>query len=71
MEAKMVITEKAGPRTYTIEEAAALLGIGRSAAYDAAKNRGEIAGIKVLRVGGRLLVPRAPLDRVLNGERST
>ncbi|MBI4202175.1 MAG: helix-turn-helix domain-containing protein [Chloroflexi bacterium] len=64
----MLIAEKAGPKTYTIHEAAGLLGIGRSAAYDAAKNRGEIAGIRVLRVGGRLLVPRAPLDRLLNGE---
>jgi excisionase family DNA binding protein len=61
----MVIAEK---KTYTMEEAARLLDVGRSAAYDAVKRKGEIGGARVLRVGGRLLVPRAPLDRALNGE---
>lgn len=49
------------PLTYKIEEAAALLGLGRSATYAAAQ-RGEIP---VVKVGKRLLVPRAALERFL------
>jgi excisionase family DNA binding protein len=49
------------PQTYHIEEAARLLGIGRNHAYEAAK-RGQIPSIKI---GRRLLVPRAALDRLL------
>jgi len=42
---------------------AKLLGVGRNQAYDAAR-RGQIP---VLKIGRRLLVPRAALDRMLNG----
>ena len=48
--------------TFTIQEAAARLGIGRNAAYEAA-NRGDIPTIKI---GKRLLVPKAALDRMLD-----
>ncbi len=46
---------------YTVEEAAERLGIGRGTAYDAAR-RGELP---VVRIGRRLLVPRAAFDRML------
>ncbi len=49
--------------TLTVDEAAARLGIGRNAAYAAVK-RGEIPA---LRLGKRILVPRAALDRLLTG----
>jgi excisionase family DNA binding protein len=49
------------PQTYHVEEAAKLLGIGRNCAYEAAK-RGDIPSIKI---GRRVLVPRAALDRLL------
>jgi excisionase family DNA binding protein len=51
-------------RTLTIEEAAAVLGIGRSLAYDAAR-RGEIPAIKI---GRRLVIPRERLEALLAGE---
>jgi excisionase family DNA binding protein len=51
-------------RTVTIEEAGRELGISRNGAYEAAK-RGEIPTIKI---GRRILVPRAALDRLLSGE---
>ena len=50
-------------RTLTIPEAAKTLGIGRNQAYEAAK-RGEIPTIKV---GKRILVPVAALERKLRG----
>ncbi len=50
--------------TLTIEEAAELLGISRNSAYDAARS-GELAGVPVLRVGRRLIVPAAPLLALL------
>ena len=53
--------EKLEPLTYRIEEAAQLLGIGRNHAYEAAK-RGEIPSV---RIGKRLLVPKAALDKLL------
>lgn len=54
-------------RTLTIDEAAQVLGISRYLAYEQART-GKIAGVAVLKVGRRLLVPRAALDRVLAGE---
>jgi excisionase family DNA binding protein len=51
-------------RTYSVEEAGKLLGIGRNPAYEAAK-RGQIP---VIRVGKRVLIPKAALDRLLAGE---
>ncbi len=47
--------------TYGVQEAAKILGIGRNAAYEAAR-RGEIPTI---RIGGRILVPKAALDKML------
>lgn len=51
-------------RTYTVEEAAALLGIGRNSTYEAIA-RGEVPSI---RIGRRILVPKLALDRMLAGE---
>jgi excisionase family DNA binding protein len=48
-------------RTITIPEAAEMLGVSRNAAYEAAK-RGEIPSI---RIGKRVLVPLAALERML------
>lgn len=49
--------------TLTVEEAAATLGISRAFAYEAV-SRGEIPSI---RIGRRVLVPRAALERMLGG----
>jgi excisionase family DNA binding protein len=49
------------PPTISVEETAVLLGISRSAAYRAAK-AGQLVAF---RVGRRLLVPTAPLLRML------
>jgi hypothetical protein len=51
--------------TLTVPEAARLLGIGRNLAYDIASRDGEIAGVPVIRVGRRLLIPLARLLEVL------
>jgi excisionase family DNA binding protein len=47
--------------TYTVEEAARVLGIGRSLAY-ALVRTGQLPA---LRIGRRLVVPRAALDRLV------
>ncbi len=52
--------------TLTIAEAAKALGVGKNQAYEAA-HRGEIPTIKI---GHRILVPRAAFERMLNGERT-
>lgn len=46
---------------YTVEEAALLLGLSRSFAYEAVQ-RGEIPS---MRIGKRILVPKAALERFL------
>ncbi len=51
-------------QTVTVREAGEILGIGRNSAY-AAVERGEIP---VIRVGKRLVVPRAALERLLTGQ---
>jgi excisionase family DNA binding protein len=48
-------------QTYSVEEAAKLLGIGRNSSYEAVR-RGEIPA---LRIGHRLLIPRLALERLL------
>lgn len=50
-------------KTITISEASKALGIGRNAGYEAAR-RGEIPTIKI---GKRILVPVAALERKLQG----
>ncbi len=47
--------------TYTVEEAGELLGISRWGAYEAAKR----GGIPTIRLGRRLLVPKARLAELL------
>jgi excisionase family DNA binding protein len=47
--------------TLTVDEAAKILGIGRQLAYDRVKT-GEIP---VIKIGRRLLVPRAALEKLL------
>lgn len=51
-------------QTYTIMEFAALLGVGRNQAYEAAR----LGQIPTLKIGKRLLVPRLAGDRMLRGE---
>jgi len=57
-------------KTLTVEQAAKVLGISRTGAYQLAA-RGELPG--VIRLGKRLLVPKAALERLLgaslDGER--
>jgi excisionase family DNA binding protein len=48
--------------TLSVPEAARLLGIGRNTAYEAIR-RGELPA---LRIGRRLLVPRAALESLLS-----
>jgi excisionase family DNA binding protein len=50
--------------TYTVPEAAALVGISDDSYYRALR-AGEVPGLKIR---GRYVVPRAALHRYLNGE---
>lgn len=52
------------PAVLKVAAVAKLLGLGRDAAYGAIQ-RGEIPS---LRFGRRIVVPRAALQRLLNGE---
>ena len=58
-------TEQSQPAerlTYSVEEAARLLGISRNSAYEAVR-RGEIPTI---RIGRRILIPRSRLEAMMD-----
>ena len=48
--------------TYSVEEAATLLGISRSLAYEAART----GDLPTIRIGRRILVPAAALQRLID-----
>lgn len=51
--------------TFTIEQAARLLRVSRSTAYAAAATGWLAPGVRVIRVGHRMLVPRVDLEALL------
>jgi predicted site-specific integrase-resolvase len=53
-------------RTMDIPSAGRALGIGRSLAYELARS-GQFP-VPVLRLGSKLRVPRAPLEKLLGGD---
>ena len=55
------------PLAYNVPEAGALIGLSRSASYEAAR-RGQIPTIKI---GSRILVPRATFHRMFGDHGST
>ncbi len=59
-----ISTQTAQPATCSVPEAGQALGISRQSAYQAART-GELPTVKI---GRRLLVPRAALDRMLGIE---
>ncbi len=52
--------------THTVSEVAKILGVGRSTTYEAI-NRGEIPH---LRLGNRIVIPRAGIESLLSGDAS-
>ena len=56
-----------GRGTLTIPECAKYLGIGRSTAYELART----GRLPVLKLGRRLLIPKAALERLLEGPGAT
>ena len=52
-----------GRRTYSVDEVAAILGIGRASLYTAIR-KGELSAI---RLGNRIVVPKATVDNMLAG----
>ena len=53
------------PETTSVEDACRRLGINRSTGYAEIQRTGCLASIPVVRVGKRLLIPTAGLDRIL------
>jgi excisionase family DNA binding protein len=51
-------------RVKTVDEVAALLGISRASAYEAARRK----EIPTIRIGRRLLVPSDLLEKMLSGQ---
>ena len=57
------VQAKSERATLGIKEAARILGIGKNQAYAAAHN----GDLPVLKIGGRILVARAALEKMLAG----
>lgn len=56
--------DNTNPKVCTVEEAAKMLRISRSSAYEGVRT-GQIPSV---RIGKRLLVPLAALERLLTGD---
>ena len=61
------ITPKPTSRTLTVTEAATILGISRTTAYECVNN----GSIPSIRLGGRIVIPRATFDELLEPARIT
>lgn len=56
------------PALLTVEQAIAIAGHpGRNAAYEQLRTEGHLLGVRPIRVGRKIFIPRAALDRVLAG----
>jgi excisionase family DNA binding protein len=60
-----VTRKRLKPGTVSVETACELLGVGRGTGYKAAREGHLAAGVPVIRVGGRIMVPIAPLKKIL------
>lgn len=54
-------------RVYSVREAAQLAGVSEWLAGEEIRRTGTLAGVRVLRIGRRTLVPRAAFDQALAG----
>ena len=54
-----------GSATISIPRAAEMMGISRNLAYRVASRDGELAGIRVIKAGRRLMIPTAPFREAL------
>jgi excisionase family DNA binding protein len=52
-----------GRHTFSVDEAARILGVSRASAYTAIKNR----ELPAIRIGKRLVIPRRSIERLLEG----
>ena len=58
------MTQQQEKQTFTVEEAAKILGLGRQTAYDLAR-KGELPGVR--RLGRRFIVSKTELEAYLQG----
>ena len=65
MDSRVNELRKSGRATISVDEAAKILGVGRNVAYRSA----HAGQLPVLMMGKRMLVPVAPLLRMLDGTR--
>jgi hypothetical protein len=52
-------------QTYSIDEAAVLLGVSRGLVYADAKKTGAVCGVPVMTIGKRQVLPKIAFDRKL------
>lgn len=58
------------PQTATLTDAAAILNVGRTLAYDLARREQDLVpGVRAFKVGSVWRVSRRQLERFLDGER--
>ena len=58
------MTQQQEKQTFTVEEAAKILGVGRQTAYDLAR-KGELPGVR--RLGRRFIVSKTELEAYVQG----
>ncbi len=58
------------PATMSVRDASSWIGVSAGVAYEQIRQTGKLAGVEVIRVQNRILVPVAPLRRKLGIEES-
>jgi excisionase family DNA binding protein len=58
----MIESSTSSPRTMTVTQAAAVLGISRTTAYECVRT----GDLPALRLGGRIVVPKQWIDELLD-----
>ena len=55
-------------QTYSVVEAAAVLGVSADNLYARLREDGAVAGVRAIRLGASWRIPKAPLDALVAGE---
>lgn len=55
-------------QTWSVTEAAAILGVSDDNLYDRLKEDGTVAGIRAIKLGSSWRIPKAPLEALVTGQ---
>lgn len=64
----MTATTEAPTRPYTVPEAADVLGVSKAHVYRLLRDEGHVGGVRAIRIGTAVRLPRRAIDALAAGE---